>query len=121
MIVTAAVILENNKVLIARKGSKWEFPGGKVEEGEKMEGCLRREIKEELGTDIEVGEEIGMERDGEIEVHFFTAFLKGNIIAREHEEVKWVNIDELESYDFFNADYKFIENFIKSRNKENEN
>lgn len=58
--VTAAIIINNRKVLIAQRAEdqklagKWEFPGGKVEAGETPEECLKREIKEELGIKIEV-------------------------------------------------------------------
>jgi len=58
--VTAAVIEKDGRVLIAKRkraylGYLWEFPGGKMEEGESLEECLKREIEEELGIEIEVG------------------------------------------------------------------
>ncbi len=58
--VTAAVIERNGRILIARRkhpfmGHGWEFPGGKLEENETLEECLKREIREELGIDITVG------------------------------------------------------------------
>jgi A/G-specific adenine glycosylase len=65
-VVTAAVIMRNTKILLAKRPSKgllggmWEFPGGKVEKGESLEDCLVREIREELGVGIRIGEPIGI-------------------------------------------------------------
>ena len=119
VLVTAAVIVKDGKILIARRGNKWEFPGGKVENGESMEVCLKREIKEELGADIEVEREIGMERDGEFEIHFFLAYLKKNEYnAREHDDIKWIGIEEIKSHEFLKADGKFISRFLEREWKE---
>ena len=64
-IVTAAIIINNNKVMIARRGKnqklagKWEFPGGKLKPGESMEDCLIRELKEELNLTVEISDYFG--------------------------------------------------------------
>ena len=63
--VVAAVFVENGSVLVARRASgqhleyKWEFPGGKIEKDETPEECLRRELKEELGVNVEVEDSVG--------------------------------------------------------------
>ena len=63
--VTAAIITNDDKILIAQRGKdenlagKWEFPGGKIEKGETPQQCLKREIQEELELNIEVGEFFG--------------------------------------------------------------
>jgi mutator protein MutT len=60
-IVTAAIVLQDNKVLLTRRApgqsleGYWEFPGGKVEEGESLQECLKREIFEELGVQVMLG------------------------------------------------------------------
>ena len=69
--VTAAILIKDGNILIAKRKSsdkladKWEFPGGKIEKNETPEQCLIREIKEEFGIDVKVGEYLG-----EIEKHF---------------------------------------------------
>jgi 8-oxo-dGTP diphosphatase len=63
--VTAAILVKDNKIIIAKRGSddrlanKWEFPGGKIEINETPEQCLKREMKEEFDIDVSVGEYLG--------------------------------------------------------------
>jgi len=114
MLVTAAIIVRKNKILIAkRKEGKWEFPGGKVEEGENIEECLKREIKEELDIEIKILKKFCIIKHeynfGEIELHVFLAKCKEEPIAKEHDEIKWERIDRLNNYDFMEADKKVIE------------
>jgi len=65
--VTAAILVKDNKIIIAKRGPgdklahKWEFPGGKIETHETPEQCLKREMKEEFDTDVSVGEYLGFE------------------------------------------------------------
>lgn len=104
--VAAAVIMRDNKILIAKRnkgdalGGLWEFPGGKLEEGETPEATLRREIEEELGAEIEVGSFIGKNLHNyphiSIELYAYYAYcLKGEFKALEHQELKWVQASEL--------------------------
>ncbi len=121
MLVTAAIIIRNGKILIAkRKEGKWEFPGGRVEKGERMEECLKREIKEELDMDIKIIEyfmKVEHEYDfGKIELHAFLAKSHQNAKPIEHEEIKWVSIEDAYKYDFMEADRKIIEE-LKRRYK----
>mgnify|MGYP001590687784 CR=1 FL=1 len=117
-----AVKRREERVLIARRASgqshagKWEFPGGKSEEGETFEGSLAREIAEEFGMKIQVGERIlefeyDYERpDGK--KHRFFAFwchvLVGEPFLTVHDEYAWVKVGELPNYDFIEADRQLI-------------
>lgn len=118
--VTAAVIEKDGKILIARrkKGdhleNKWEFPGGKLEPGETPEEGLRRELEEEFGMNIEVREFIGSSRftypHASIELLAYRAVcLSDEWSVREHEEVRWVPVEELGRYDFSEADRPIVE------------
>lgn len=114
-IVTAAVIIEEGKLLIARRGEGfdqaglWELPGGKAEEGETLRECLSRELKEELGITASIGDEIirvGIPgREGKMELVALKADIEeGRPMAAEHSEIAWISSDELESYKFCPAD-----------------
>jgi A/G-specific adenine glycosylase len=107
--VTAAVIDWKGKYLIARRpasgllGGLWEFPGGKLEPGETLPECLRREIKEELGADIIVGEELGVFQHAythfRITLHAFWCRLDDREIKPVvAEEVTWVPAGMLNNY-----------------------
>lgn len=119
-LVTAAVIANNGKILIAQRSGnqnqagKWEFPGGKIEPGETPEECLKREIKEELGIDIEVndffGESIYQYESGEIKLIAYKArWVGGEFKLEAHSQIKWVKPFELDNYDFSPADIPFVE------------
>ena len=107
--VTAAVVLRNGKVLLAKRPSKgllggmWEFPGGKIEKDETFQECLRREIREELGTEIKVGEPFGVYQHAY--THFritLQAFLcelaDGEPKPIEAAELAWVRPVDLAHY-----------------------
>lgn len=117
--VTAGVIEEDGKVLIARRGGtgpfagRWEFPGGKVEAGETDEACLARELKEELGIEAAVGAFLceSLHDYGHLAVAlqaYRVSSYRGIIVAREHAEVRWVRPGELQRYDFPEADLPVI-------------
>jgi 8-oxo-dGTP diphosphatase len=118
--VTAAIIVRNNKVLIARRApgenleGKWEFPGGKIELGETPEHCLQREIHEELDIYIDVlnyfGDSIYDYANGTIRLMAFRCqWLSGELTLRVHSEIAWVNSEELDHYDFAPADIPLVE------------
>jgi A/G-specific adenine glycosylase len=105
-LVTAAVIQNGDRVLIARRpekgllGGLWEFPGGKVEAGESLPQALTREIREELGVEISVGEPLGAYRHAythfRIELHaFFCRITSGAPRALHATEIRWLDISEL--------------------------
>ena len=114
-IVTAAVIEKNGKILIAKRKSgdnlehKWEFPGGKLEVGETPEECLRRELYEEFGIDTDIGEyfcsSIYEYKHISVELRAYRVKHKcGDFKLHSHEEILWVDIHDLEKFDFAEAD-----------------
>lgn len=119
IIVTAAIIKKENKILIARRSSSkqlagfWEFPGGKLESGETDQACLLREIREELNIEIKVGD-FFMENkhsygDKTILLKaFFCEYISGEILLNDHDEILWVENNELNNYTFAPADIPFI-------------
>ena len=118
--VTAAIIIDKNKILIAQRGAneklagKWEFPGVKIELGETPQECLKREIKEELEVDIAVGNYLGESiytyPNGEIKlIAYFATILEGDIKLSVHDKVEWITISQIDKYDFAPADIPFIE------------
>lgn len=121
--VTAAVLIEEGRVLIARRkegdflARKWEFPGGKVEEGETPEEGLKREMREELQIEVNVGEYLGESvyhyEHGSIQLLAYRIYRKaGALLPTVHEEVRWVRLDRLAEYDFSPADVPFVERLI---------
>lgn len=107
--VTAAIIQQNNKVLIARRpshkllGGLWEFPGGKVEPREDLKQGLIREIQEELGCQIQVEDEFGVYQHAfthfRITLHaFFCKLTEGEPTALEASEIAWVTPEMLTDY-----------------------
>ena len=92
----------------------WEFPGGKIEDGEKPEEALVREIKEELDTEISVdGYLVTVEYDYP-EFHlsmdcFLCSIVKGELTLLEHEASRWLSIDEMDGVDWLPADLVVVE------------
>jgi A/G-specific adenine glycosylase len=104
--VAAAVLRRNGDVLVGRRpegsllGGLWEFPGGKQESGETLKACLRRELREELGVKVVVGEEIGAFENTythfRVTVHAFECRLaSGEPRALDHSEIRWTPIARL--------------------------
>jgi len=123
-IVTAGIIVNGSKLLIAQrreKGSqkfKWEFPGGKLEENEKPEHGLKREIQEELGVLIEVGDifEVVYHRYEEITILLLcykARYISGEAKAMECKDFNWINLDEINQFDFSEADKEVREKLLK--------
>lgn len=120
VLVTAAIIFKEERVLIARRssGSKlplvWEFPGGKVEDGETPQECLQRELLEELGIKVTIGEFLGKSSylypHGQIELlAYYVTWDDGNIKLTSHDCIKWVSVDEIRNYDMAPADVPIVE------------
>lgn len=109
--VTAGVIAVAGRILIARRppgthmAGYWEFPGGKQEEGEGLEACLKREIKEELGLTVRVGRKL-MAVDHEyatkiVSLHVYQCLtVDGRAVPKEGQEIRWVPPGELPAYRF---------------------
>ena len=117
--VVAALMVEDNKVLIAarKKGTLqglWEFPGGKIEEGESPEQALIREIKEEMEIAISVDKYLMTREYDYPEFHlsmdcFWCEILSGNLVLKEAEDARWLAADELDSVEWLPADVTLIE------------
>jgi A/G-specific adenine glycosylase len=122
LVVTAAVTVEGSRVLIARRPQggrhpgRWEFPGGKAEAGEGLRDCLRREMREELALEVEVGEHlVAVEHDyGDISLSlhaFLCRSLSGDPRAGEWS---WVGLSQLNKFDLLPPDRR-IAAVLKSR------
>lgn len=98
--VVAAIIIENSKVFATQRGygefkDGWEFPGGKIEQGETPEEAIVREIKEELDTVVEVGELLDTVEYDYPNFHlsmdcFICKIKSGDLVLKEHEAAKWL-------------------------------
>jgi 8-oxo-dGTP diphosphatase len=118
IVVTAAIIAKGNAILLTKRpqekhnGGRWEFPGGKIEFGEEPRDCLKREIKEELGIDIEVGDIFDIsshvydEKKHILLLAFHCAYLGGEIQKHDIADYAWV--EDFSSYDITEADLPFI-------------
>jgi 8-oxo-dGTP diphosphatase len=122
--VTAAIWIENDRVLIARRrpgasqAGLWEFPGGKVRPGESPQQCLKREIREELGIRVSVGaffgESVHAYDDRTIRLLAYRVRAQGGEMAcNDHAELAWAAISDLDRYRFCPADIPFTEKLRK--------
>ncbi|WP_071516819.1 8-oxo-dGTP diphosphatase MutT [Geitlerinema sp. PCC 9228] len=115
----AVIWNQQNQILIDRRrregemGGLWEFPGGKIESGETYDACIRREIREELGIDVRVGDRL-------VEItHTYDTFrvtlvvhhchhVAGRPQALECEEIRWVHVEQLHGFAFPEANLQII-------------
>jgi len=122
--VTCAVIIRNGLILITQRGAgmdragKWEFPGGKIVEGESSEECIVREIKEELNIDISVTDWLKPVKyfypDISIQLIPCTAEITGGTINLiEHSKYEWVKTENLLTYDLSFADVAVAEQILQ--------
>ena len=119
--VTAAIIIKDERVLIAKRkasdvlSNKWEFPGGKIETGESPEECLIRELKEEFGinTEIEKYFDESIYQYPYIKIKLIAYKIKwtgGKIKSTSHDYYKWIEIEDIDNYDFAEADKPLVKN-----------
>lgn len=117
--VVAAIIIKDNKVFATQRGygdfkDGWEFPGGKVEEGETPQEALMREIREELAADIRVGELFDTVEYDYPEFHlsmkcYICELVSEEMVLKEHEAARWLGRGELDTVDWLPADKGLIE------------
>ena len=118
--VAAALIFRNGKLLITQRhasahlGGLWEFPGGKREPNETFEECLSRELREELGVEVEVGELLESVTHAYPEKTVHLKFYRCRWKRNEPKAIgcpalKWVNADELDEHEFPAADARLLE------------
>lgn len=117
--VVAAIIKYENKILATQRGygefaGGWEFPGGKMEEGETSEQALIREIKEELEADIDIVKYVDTVEYDYPKFHltmhcYLSTITSGELVLKEHNSAKWLTREELKSVDWLPADEGLIE------------
>ncbi|MBM4358474.1 MAG: (deoxy)nucleoside triphosphate pyrophosphohydrolase [Deltaproteobacteria bacterium] len=124
--VVGAAIRKDDRFLVAQRSATmseplcWEFPGGKVEEGETDEVALAREIREELDVMIEVKSLVGVgsvvRRDRTIVLRVYeAALIEGAPVAREHAQLRWFSRDEFGALDWAEADVPIVERLRRER------
>jgi mutator protein MutT len=118
--VAAGLVFHGSKLLISQRrpddhlGGLWEFPGGKLEPGETFAGCLIRELREELGIEVWVGEQIEEVThsypEKTVRLKFFICqLLKGQAEPIQCEALAWVTRDDLSNYEFPAADAELLQ------------
>ncbi len=125
--VVAALILKDDLILACQRTRhqpmplKWEFPGGKIEEGEQPRDAMRRELEEELGIVAEVGVEVARiiheyPGGGSVELRFFEVrHYRGEIENRIFREIRWVTRRELLGLDFLEADLGLVKDLAAGK------
>ena len=123
--VTAGILRDGERLLIcqrragARFGLKWEFPGGKIEGGESAEECLRRELREELAVEAEIGPEAYQTEHrypGGFSVRllfFWVSTYAGTPANLDFERIEWVERERLPEYDFLEADRELVDRLAR--------
>jgi 8-oxo-dGTP diphosphatase len=118
--VTAAILIKDGKILIAQREAddrlayKWEFPGGKIREGESPQQCLAREMQEEFDIVVSVGAPFGETiyhyPHGKIQLMAYYTYWKGGSLAlNAHADYRWIPLQKLGEFDFSPADVYFVE------------
>ena len=125
--VVAALIEKNGKLLICQRTRhqtmplKWEFPGGKIEEGEQPRNALRRELEEELGILATIGDELARiqheyPNGGMVELRFYIVQeYKGEIENRIFRDMRWASPKDLPKYDFLEADLTLVKDLATGK------
>lgn len=123
LVVTAAIIEQKGKILLSQRKEngkhplKWEFPGGKLELGESPEEGLRREIKEELGFEIEVHKLFwayaGYEQEGALLLFYRALVKKGEPRIIDCKDFAWASPSRLLSYDLTKGDYMAAKKLVE--------
>ena len=123
MDVTAAIIMKQNKVLLMRRAQGhsaaggWEYPGGKIEPGETGPEAIKRELKEELNIDAEIGIMMAETKvlSGNEEIHLMAYQVlsyTGEITLTDHDAMEWVPADQLLKHDQLPSDYEITKQIV---------
>lgn len=117
--VAAAIIIHEDKIFATQRGygqfkDGWEFPGGKIEQGETPQEALVREIQEELDSVVEVGELYETVEYDYPQFHlsmdcFLCRLKEGNLVLKEHKAARWLSREELDTVDWLPADIGLIQ------------
>ena len=125
--VVAALVFKDEKILVCQRTRyqtmplKWEFPGGKIEEGEQPRDALRRELEEELGIEATIGEEVARIRHeykngSAVELRFYAVReYTGEIENRIFKDMRWAIRSELPSFDFLEADLQLVKDLAEGK------
>lgn len=122
--VTCAIILKDEKILVAQRNEKmklplkWEFPGGKLEINESEVNCVKREIKEEININIEVLQKLtnNIHDYGTFKINlipFLVQYISGEIKLAEHKDYRLLERSQLLNLDWAEADLPIVEEFLK--------
>ena len=128
ILVTGAIIQNDNNFLIGRRGKDeksagmWEFPGGKLEEGESPKECIKRELKEELNIDAEIGELFYSYTYNYPHVSYELFFFKvnsffGKPVKYVHDKLKWEKLKNFYKYEFLPGDGPLIDKLFSETKK----
>ena len=125
--VVAALIMQDGKLLVCQRTRhqtmplKWEFPGGKIEEGEQPRDALRRELDEELGIVATIGDELARiqheyPNGGMVELRFYVVReFKGEIENRIFRDIQWAAPRDLPKFDFLEADLTLVKDLAAGK------
>jgi 8-oxo-dGTP diphosphatase len=125
--VVAGLIFQEGKILVCQRTRhqtmplKWEFPGGKIEDGEQPRDALHRELEEELGIDATIGDEVSRIRHeypngAAVELRFFVVReYAGELENRIFREIRWAALHELPSFDFLEADLTLVRDLAEGK------
>ena len=118
IVVTAAVIERGDEILVTRRpqgvhlAGHWEFPGGKCDPGESLHACMIRELREELGVEAIVGDEMLVTTheytDRHLELHFLRCRVSGTPSPQLGQDMRWVRREDLVTLQFPPADEELI-------------
>lgn len=125
--VVAGIIVQDDTLLVCQRTRhqtmplKWEFPGGKIEEGEQPRDALRRELEEELGILATIGDEVARiqheyPNGGMVELRFYLVReYRGELENRIFREIRWAKPEELPKFDFLEADSTLVKDLAAGK------
>lgn len=125
--VVAALIMQDGKLLVCQRTRhqtmplKWEFPGGKIEEGEQPRDALRRELDEELGIQATIGDELARiqheyPNGGMVELRFYAVRqYNGELENRIFKDIQWAQPKDLLKFDFLEADLTLVQDLAAGK------